>query len=104
MARPASRTQGFRKHLARLPRQALLSAKAVPRQLERQEGWPATPSKHRGEPLSLDARSTLPLRTPSSPSSALSPDCLWEGSSSRRKTRQPALRRAEGLAWRSSSA
>lgn len=51
MAGPGSRTQGFRIHLVRLPWQAWLHAKAVPMQLERQEGWPATPSKCRGEPV-----------------------------------------------------
>lgn len=55
MAGPAFRTQSTRRHIAQLPRRALLSAKAVPRRQERWEGWPATPSKCRGEPLFLDA-------------------------------------------------
>lgn len=55
MAGPAFRTQNIRMHVAQLPWQALLSAKAVPRRQGRWGGWPATPSKCRGEPLFLDA-------------------------------------------------
>lgn len=52
MVGPASRTQGFRiLHLVRLPWHAGISAKAVPMRLERREGWPAIPSKCRGEPV-----------------------------------------------------
>lgn len=50
---PACRPQGPRIHLACLLWQASLSAKAVPRQLARREGLPATPSH--------------------------CPDCRWEG-------------------------
>ena len=54
--------------------------------------------------LPLAAPSTLPVGAPRSPASTLSPDCRWEGSSHRRRTRQPALRREEGLARRLGSA
>lgn len=62
MAGPASRTRGFMTHLVRLPWQARLSAKAVPMQLERREGWPAPPSKWRGEPLALGCPQHPPSR------------------------------------------
>lgn len=48
---PACRPWGFRIHLAWLLWQASLSAKAVPRQLARQEGRPAPPSQCPGEPV-----------------------------------------------------
>ena len=48
---PACRPRGFRIHLAWLLWQASLSAKAVSRQLARQEGWPAPPSQCPGEPV-----------------------------------------------------
>lgn len=103
MAVPASRTLGFRTHLAQLPQQASPSAKAVPGQLVRQEGCPAMPSLCPGEPLPLDGSSIIPpVGVPPSPSSALPADCLRGGSRSRTKT--PALQREEGLAWRPGSA
>lgn len=85
---------GPQSHLACLLWQASLSAKAVPRQLARQ-GLPTTPSHCPGEPVALAA--------PAPPSggsllTCLHPvsDCCWEGSSHRRRTRQPAPREGGG--------
>ena len=65
---------------------------------------PLLPASVQVSLLPLAAPSLLPVGASCSPASTLSPDCRWEGSSHRRKTQQPALRREEGLAQRLGSA